>query len=378
MSKLERLIEELCPDGVEYKELKNVCVGKYGKGNKIPIDGGLFPVYGCYGVVGSTSTYNNENSPIVGHIGSAGKVVWGEGKHFVTYNGTICKPIDTNILNSKYLFYFLKKSNLEKYVKGSQPFLSFSDYSKLEIPVPPLPIQEEIVRILDSFTELKAQLEEELEARKKQYEWYRDNLLDFGNNVEYKPLKLICDVRDGTHNSPKKSDNGKYLVTSKNIKNGKVDLNNCYKISEIDYCEINKRSKVNKYDILFTMIGTIGEVALIENEPDYAIKNVGLIKTNNILLSKYLKYFLTSHYIKKYIDNNKSKGSQSFLALGKLRDMMIPLPPLEEQQRIVDILDRFDKLCNDITEGLPAEIDARQKQYEYYRDKLLTFKRLGK
>lgn len=112
MSKLEELIQELCPNGVEYKRLKDVCFGKYGQGNKIPEDGGIFPVYGCYGVVGNTSSYNNENTPIVGHIGSAGKVVWANGKHFVTYNGTICKPIDDEILNRKYLYYFGLTCNL--------------------------------------------------------------------------------------------------------------------------------------------------------------------------------------------------------------------------------------------------------------------------
>lgn len=131
-------------------------------------------------------------------------------------------------------------------------------------------------------------------------------------------------------------------------------------------------------DILFTMIGTIGEIGLVKNEPDYAIKNVGLIKTNNELLSRFLKHYLKSKQVKKYIDNNKSQGSQSFLALGKLRNIPIPILKTQRIETIVDILDRFDALCNDITSGLPAEIEARQKQYEYYRDKLLTFKELKK
>lgn len=166
------------------------------------------------------------------------------------------------------------------------------------------------------------------------------------------------------------------MVTSKNIKNGTVNFDGSYLISEKDYNLINQRSKVDKNDLLFTMIGTIGEVGIVEQEPDYAIKNVGLIKTNNILLSKFLFYYLTSNGVKKYIKNNKSKGSQVFLALGKLRN--IPIPVLSDVivEKIVNILDRFDKLCNDISEGLPAEIEARQKQYEYYRDKLLTFKEL--
>lgn len=188
----------------------------------------------------------------------------------------------------------------------------------------------------------------------------------------------ICDVRDSTHDSPKQTLNGKYLITSKNIKNGTIDYAGSYFISNEDFDKINLRSKVEINDILFTMIGTIGEIGLVKNEPDYAIKNVGLIKTNNELLSRFLKHYLKSKQVKKYIDNNKSQGSQSFLALGKLRNIPIPILKTQRIETIVDILDRFDALCNDITSGLPAEIEARQKQYEYYRDKLLTFKELKK
>lgn len=191
-------------------------------------------------------------------------------------------------------------------------------------------------------------------------------------------LGELCDVRDGTHDSPKQTLHGKYLITSKNIKNGTIDYTGAYFISDEDFDKINLRSKVEINDILFTMIGTIGEIGLVKNEPDYAIKNVGLIKTNNELLSRFLMHYLSSKQTKKYIINNKSKGSQSFLALGKLRNIPIPILETEKIEAIVDILDRFDSLCNDITSGLPAEIEARQKQYEYYRDKLLTFKELKK
>lgn len=191
--------------------------------------------------------------------------------------------------------------------------------------------------------------------------------------IRKEKLDVICDVRDGTHNSPKKQLHGKYLVTSKNVKNGEVNFDNSYYISEQDYLEINKRSKVDIYDLLFTMIGTIGEVAQITEEANYAIKNVGLIKTNNKILSRYLFYYLKSEKIRNYISENKSKGSQVFISLGKLRNMEIILPCQEVQEYIVSILDKLDKLVNDVNEGLPKEIDLRQKEYEYYREKLLDF-----
>lgn len=199
-------------------------------------------------------------------------------------------------------------------------------------------------------------------------------LLDL-NKYKIKKEKLgeICDVRDGTHDSPKKQLFGKYLVTSKNVKNGKVNFNNAYYISEKDYVDINKRSKVDIYDLLFTMIGTVGEVAQITEEANFAIKNVGLIKTNNKILSRYLFYYLKSEKIRNYLSENKSKGSQVFISLGKLRNMEIILPSKEVQEQVVSILDKFDKLVNDINEGLPKEIELRQKQYEYYRERLLNF-----
>ncbi len=191
--------------------------------------------------------------------------------------------------------------------------------------------------------------------------------------IKKEKLGEFCDVRDGTHDSPKKQLFGKYLVTSKNVKNGKVNFNNAYYISEKDYVNINKRSKVDIYDLLFTMIGTVGEVAQITEEVNFAIKNVGLIKTKDKILSRYLFYYLKSERIRNYLSENKSKGSQVFISLGKLRNMEIILPNKEVQEQIVSILDKFDKLVNDINEGLPKEIELRQKQYEYYRERLLNF-----
>ena len=161
--------------------LCEIATFRYGKGNKIPEARGVYPVYGCAGVVGSTDVYNNEDGPIIGHIGSAGKVVWGAGKHFVTYNGTIVVP---NIgTNARYLYHLLCSLRLEDKVKGNQPFLSVSDYKKIKVPYPSLSIQKELADIIDRFdalcTDLTAGIPAEIAARKKQYEYYRDKLLSF-------------------------------------------------------------------------------------------------------------------------------------------------------------------------------------------------------
>ncbi|WP_419573407.1 restriction endonuclease subunit S [Phascolarctobacterium succinatutens] len=404
MSNLEELIERLCPDGVEYKYLADVVTIKRGVRliKKELKDNAKYPVYQNSLIpLGYYDDYNCEaNKTMIITAGAAGDIVYSNTKFWAADD---CFYFICNrYIDDKFLYYVLmsqQRGIYSKVRKASIPRLPRIVIEKIKLPVPPLEVQREIVRILDNFaiatTEIQQKLQEELAARQKQYEYYRDLLLTFKSNestilnertnelelsgaIRWMKLGDICDVRDGTHDSPKQTLNGKYLITSKNIKNGTIDYAGSYFISNEDFDKINLRSKVEINDILFTMIGTIGEIGLVKNEPDYAIKNVGLIKTNNELLSRFLKHYLKSKQVKKYIDNNKSQGSQSFLALGKLRNIPIPILKTQRIETIVDILDRFDALCNDITSGLPAEIEARQKQYEYYRDKLLTFKELKK
>ena len=211
MNKIEKLLNELCPDGVEFKELGEVCEFQYWKWHTIPKDGGNFPVYWCNGIVGQHNEYNNENSPIIWHIGTAWIVVWGEWKHFVTYNGTICRPLNWDLL-SRYLYYNLLILNLPSLVKGAQPFLSYWTLKKLKIPIPPIEIQKEIVKILDTFTLLEAELEAELEARKKQYEYYRDDLLSFwDDDVEWKELGEVC-LNIFSWKNKERAENWKYPI----------------------------------------------------------------------------------------------------------------------------------------------------------------------
>lgn len=275
-------------------------------------------------------------------------------------------------INAKYLYYcvcnfYKKEGNYKRHWSNAKITL---------IPIPPLKIQEKIVQKLDKMTEYVTELTSELTSRKKQYSYYRDKLLSFEDEVyqvEWKTLRELCDVRDGTHDSPVKQSFGKYLITSKNVKNGSITFEDAYYISYEDFEQINKRSKVDVDDLLFTMIGTVGEIAHITDEPNFAIKNVSLIKPADRTLARYLFHYLQSTEAKKYIAENKSKGSQVFLALGKIRNFPIPYVSKTIQSRIVQVLDNFDKVCNDLNIGLPKEIELRQKQYEYFREKLLTF-----
>lgn len=374
MSRIEDLIKAKCPNGVEYKKINEVCDGHYGKGNIIPKNGGDYPVYGCNGIVSSTDEYNSEDAPIVGHIGSAGVVTWGKGKHFVTYNGTICTP-KLEIINSRYLYYVLVNEHLEKYLKGSQPFLSFSDFEKVKIPVPPLEVQEEIVKILDKFGELEAELEAELEVRKRQYEFWRGKIWNDIEQYDSVCLSELCKIGDGLHGTPDYDENGNYyFINGNNLNNSTIEYDEKTKrVSDECYEKLKKSFGENV--ILMSINGTIGKVSIYNNESVVLGKSVAYfdIIDNYKLLKKFLFYYLQSEKAQIYYDESKTGSTIKNLGLKALREYSIPLPSLEEQERIVNILDKFDKLVNDISEGLPAEIEARKKQYEYYRNKLLSF-----
>lgn len=164
------------------------------------------------------------------------------------------------------------------------------------------------------------------------------------------PIKIVhadecMDVRDGTHDSPQSVQTGIPLVTSKNLVNGKIDFSTCNFISEEDHEAISKRSKVDDGDILYAMIGTIGNPVIVSKDCDFSIKNVALFKFNNAdVYNRYIYHFLNSEIAKKQLTKLSRGGTQKFVSLGNLRKLKIPLPPLAEQRRIASILDQADEL----------------------------------
>ena len=183
-------------------------------------------------------------------------------------------------------------------------------------------------------------------------------------------------IKDGTHGSYKDVEDGYPLLSAKDINNGIISIpQDCRRISKEDYNSIYKKYKLLKGDVLITIVGSIGRTAIVGDGIEVAFqRSVGILRPLNIVLSPYLSYALQTSSSQNKLAARTSKSAQGGIYLGELSKIEIPVPPLAEQKRIVDILDRFDKLANDITEGLPAEIEARRKQYEYYRDELLTFK----
>ena len=254
---------------------------------------------------------------------------------------------------------------------GNIPKLTQGDLKELEIPVPPLPVQEEIVRILDAFTELQA----ELQKRLQQYNYYRDNLLSFEGrtDVQWKKLNEVATVYDGTHQTPAYKESGIPFISVENI--GNIYNSRKY-ISREDFDKYKIKPRMG--DVFMTRIGSIGVCAVFEKQADIAYYvSLALIRPNqDAVNSRYLKHIIESltgcKELRKRTLVNAVPIKVNKDDIGKI---VLPFPSLAEQQKIVSILDRFDSLTNDLTEGLPAEIEKRRLQYEYYRDKLLTFKR---
>ena len=405
MTKLEKLINELCPNGVEYKQLIEIFHTKNGytpsKSNKLYWENGNIPWFRMEDIrengrildkslqyVTSDAVKGKPfpaNSIIVATSATIGEhaLITVESLSNQRFTYLILKDEYKEKYDIKFLYYFCFK--LDEYClqclnQGNFASVDMKKFAKFEFPIPPLEVQREIVRILDNFTELTA----ELTARKKQYEYYRDSLLTFSNKM---PIVNIGDIATVTKLAGfeftkyvKYSDEGNVIaLRGLNVKNGKIDITDVKYIDKSDLSKLT-RSKLQIGDMLFTYVGTIGQVALInENDKFYLAPNVALIRINNSNLKpEFMRYyFQTNTFWNTQINRLLQSSSMQNIPMEKIRKFKIPVPPLEEQQRIVDILDRFDALCNDLTSGLPAEIEARKKQYEYYRDKLLAFKPLS-
>lgn len=193
-------------------------------------------------------------------------------------------------------------------------------------------------------------------------------------------LGELCDYVDYRGKTPKKVDQGIFLVTAKNVRMGFIDYEKSKEyISKDDYLEVMRRGLPKIGDLLITTEAPCGNVALVDREDIALAQRIIKYRPKRENVNRnFLKHYLLSKEFQDVLQKNATGGTVKGIKGSKLHELNVPVPPLEIQQRIVDILDRFDTLCNDISSGLPAEIEARQKQYEYYRDKLLTFKELKK
>lgn len=375
MNKIDKLIQQYCPEGVEFKELGEVCDFLNGKGHeKHIVQNGKYIVANSkfvstegnikkYSDIQISPIYKNDILMVMSDLPNGralAKCFLVDKDDAYTLNQRICalSVKDKNAINPKFLYYLLNRNyQLLKYDSGSdQTNLKKDDILKIVIPIPPLPIQQEIVSILDKFTTLEAELEAELEARRAQYNFYCNQLLYFvGKEVEWKMLGEVAQILRGTAITEKETILGEIPVIANSP--GPVYFHNV--------------SNRNGETIVIARSGAYSGLVSYWNEPFFLTDAFSIHPDISLLKTKFLFYFLKNEQGK--IHNMKKGSGVPHVRAKDFESYIIPIPPMEEQERIVGILDKFDALVNDISVGLPAEIEARRKQYEYYREKLLTF-----
>ena len=410
MNKLEELIKKYCPDGVPhlpleevthysktrimisevtintYVGVENLLQNKQGKtiANNIPTSGTIIGY--------------EKDDILIGNIRPYLRKIWLADCNGGTNGDVLTIQInDKSKLTPQFLFYLLSSEAFFDYdnqnSKGAKmPRGDKSAIMKYIIPIPPIEVQHEIVRILDKYTasvtELQKKITAELETRRKQYEYYRDRLLSFDvhgggtDSVEWRTLgEVIISLNTGLN--PRQffklntDDAQNYYVTIREIQNGTVVFSEkTDKINDEALRLCNNRSNLEVGDVLFSGTGTIGETAVIKETPtNWNIKEgVYTIKPNKTLInSRFLMFLLRTSPIKTAIKKKTAGGTVQSIPMAELKKINIPVPALDLQEKIVSVLDNFDAICSNLSIGLPAEIEARQKQYEYYRDALLSF-----
>lgn len=382
---MERLLDGM---SVKWQPLESIAKIKHGKDWK-GLSSGDVPVYGSGGIMGYVGEFSYDKPTVlIPRKGSITNIFYVETP-FWNVDTVYYTEIDTNRMLPKYLYYFIKTIDLMALDTGSgRPSLTQAILNQLPIPIPcpenpkkSLEIQAEIVRILDAFTAMTAELTAELSTRQKQYNYYRDQLLSFEEGeVEWKTLREVCEIGDGNHSSkyPRSDemvDEGVSFIRGTNMVNGTISVQDMKFITPEKHQELRK-GHLKAFDVLITNRGEIGKIAQIPKH--FAGSNLNsqlawLRADQEVLLPRFLFYVLNASHVQSSISGEG--GALQQLTIKNIKLIRIPVPSPEGQARVVAILDKFDTLTNSITEGLPREIELRQKQYEYYRDLLLSFPR---
>lgn len=370
MSKLNELIQELCPNGVEYRKIEEFA--NYEQPSKYIVkstkydDSYVTPVLtaGQTFILGYTNETDSifqasKDNPVIIFDDFTGAFKWVDFPFKVKSSAMKIITTKENNMPLRYLFHIMGNLGFKS---DEHKRLWISIYSQLKIPVPPLEVQREIVRILDSFTLLTAELTAELTARKKQYEYYRNELLKVDDSIKTVALEKIADIGTGSSNTNEGLEEGLYPF----------------------YVRSQEPLRKNEYEYDETAIITAGDGVGVGKvyhyvEGKYALHQRAYrihINTPEVL-PKYYFHYMKSAFL-PYIQKTMFQGSVASIRRPMLNKFPVPVPSLEVQKKIIDVLENFESICNDLNIGLPAEIEARQKQYEYYRDALLTYAATGK
>lgn len=413
------IAKELPPNWkqVNFEDVLDIISGKNQK--YVEDENGMYPIYGSGGVIGKANEYLCEaGTTIVGRKGTINTPIYVNEKFWNIDTAFGLSP--SKILYSKYLFYFCQGFNFKTLDKSTTiPSLAKRDLLKIKLQLAPLPEQRAIVaKIEELFSELdsgiaslkkaKDQLEVYRQAvlkaafeGKLTREWRKENqytekyveeirhkIYEFNSNKEGQDIprrlptisfeklpsspfgwewieahKVCQSVRDGTHDTPRYVKEGIPLITSKNLKKGNIDFENINYISLTDHKEISNRSKVEKNDILFGMIGTIGNPVIVKENNLFSVKNVGLFKKNEDLINpRYLYHYLSSWFVEKImLDQELIRGTtQKFVALGGLRMLPIPLPSLKEQEEIIKEIESRLSVCENIEATIEEALEKAE------------------
>ena len=381
MTHIEQIIQDLCPNGVEWKTLGEVCEildAKRKPVTKSQRASGEYPYYGANGIQDYVNDYIFDGTFLL--IGEDGSVInkdkspvinWAKGKIWVNNHAHILSE-KKDIVLLRFLYYYLQTIDVSDLVWGTPPKLNQQNLRSIEIPLPPLEIQKKIVECLDKFSalaaELQAELQAELHLRRKQYEYYRTHLLtphSDGNsadktddcNWEWKTLGEVCEINRGVR-----------VVRSELEQEGK------YPVYQNSLTPLGYYDKCN-YPANTTFIisaGAAGKVGFSDVD-FWAADDCLCIKCPEIISSKYLYYYMLDK--QDFFLSQVRHASVPRMSRTVVENFKLPIPPLAEQARIVSILDKFEALTTSLSDGIPAEQAAQQKRYEYYRDKLLTFEK---
>ena len=408
MSKLDELLRELCPDGVEYKKLGEIATkitdgmhnlpkgtgtdGAYPILSAQNINNGIIDINASKWVSREIFEIENRRTNVqIGDVlltivGAIGRVAVVDTDLKALFQRSVCViKLDNSVAISRYVFFALQSSSVQSYIQvnahgAAQKGIYLDNVSKIVVPLPPIEVQSEIVRILDDYTEnvveLQNQLALEITARQRQYTFYRNKLLTFSGNEKAKIAKISL------------GDIGPICMCKRILKSqtNTVEGVPFYKIgtfgkkadayiSKETFDEYrSKYSFPKKGDVLISAAGTIGRTVVYDGKPAYFQDSniVWIDNDESIVLNSYLRY---CYELKPW--KVSSGGTIQRLYNDNVAKAIITVPSLDVQNRIVNVLDNFEKICSDLNIGLPAEIEARQKQYEYYRDKLLTFAETG-
>lgn len=386
MSKLDELIWELCPNGVEYKKLGEIATVLRGASprpiKKYITDDPDGVNWIKIGDVPAGSKYITKSEEKITKEGAEKSRYVRRGDFILSNSMSFGRPyilaIDgcihdgwlsianfEDVFISDYLYYLLSSTAVQQEMKKRASFggavqnLNADIVKALDLPIPPLDVQREIVRILDNFTNLTAELTAELTARKNQYEFYRDKLLTYDSKTKIVPLKDVAEIERGTR-----------VVRSQLTEDG------LYPVFQNALTPMGYNDKANRLgnNTFLICAGAAGQIGYSDVD-FWAADDCYTFKCCEKLENRYLFHVLKNNQHR--IDAQVRRASIPRISREAVGNIRIPIPPLDVQNRIVNVLDNFEKICSDLNIGLPAEIEARQKQYEYYRDKLLTFKEVA-